>query len=63
VEKTKINALDLVRCRGTGRIASQSLLPGLEEVFRPTVIEVLDNPLAAAELGDTVLAAQALLAR
>src|SRR5439155_22271303 len=51
--------LDLVRGRGPGRIASQSLLPGLEKVFRPAVIEVLDDPLAAAELGDTVLAAQA----
>ena len=50
--------LDLVRCRGTGRIASQSLLPGLEEVFRPAVIEVLDDSLAAAELRDTVLAAE-----
>src|SRR2546430_12579925 len=51
--------LDLVRGRGPGRIASQSLLPCLEKVFRPAVIEVLDDPLAAAELGDTVLAAQA----
>src|SRR5215831_4225166 len=50
---------DLVRGRGSGRIASQSLLPGLEKVFRPAVIEVLDDPLAAAELGDAVLAAQA----
>src|SRR5947209_15433535 len=48
-----------VRGRGPGRIASQSLLPCLEKVFRPDVIEVLDDPLAAAELGDTVLAAQA----
>src|SRR3981081_2669406 len=31
----------------------------LEKVFRPAVIEVLDDPLAAAKLGDTVLAAQA----
>src|SRR5256885_16811400 len=51
--------LDLVRGRGPGRIASQSLLPCLETVFRPAVIEVLADPLAAAELGDTVLAAQA----
>jgi hypothetical protein len=51
--------LDLVRRRGPGRIASQSLLPRLEKVFRPAVIKVLDDPLAAAELGDTVLAAQA----
>src|SRR5262249_14697240 len=45
--------------RGRGCIASQSLLPGLEKVFRPAIIEVLDDPLAAAELGDAVLAAQA----
>src|SRR5262245_51498776 len=51
--------LDLVRGRGPGRIASQSLLPGLEKVFRPAIIKVLDDPLAAAELGDAVLAAQA----
>ncbi len=40
-------------------IASQSLLARLEKVFRPAIIKVLDDPLAAAELGDTVLAAQA----
>src|ERR1700730_11453039 len=51
--------LALVRRRAPGRIASQSLLPRLEKVFRPAVIKVLDDPLAAAELGDTVLAAQA----
>src|SRR5207253_1005418 len=28
------------------------------KVLRPAIIEVLDNPLATAELGDTVLAAQ-----
>jgi hypothetical protein len=33
---------------------------GLEEVLRPAVIEVLDNALAAAALGDAVLAAQAI---
>src|SRR5215472_15676346 len=51
--------LDLDRGRGPGRIASQSLLPCLEKVFRPAVIEVLDDPLAAAERGDAVLATQA----
>jgi hypothetical protein len=34
---------DLVRCRGPGGVASQSLLPGLKKVLRPTVIEVLDK--------------------
>jgi hypothetical protein len=50
---------DLVRGCGPGRIASQSFLACLEKVFRPAVIEVLDDPLAAAELGDAVPAAQA----
>src|SRR5262245_65506878 len=50
--------LDLVRGRGPGRIASQSLLPGLEKVFRPAVIEVLDDPQEAAQLGAGVLACE-----
>src|SRR5256886_11502851 len=50
--------LDLVRGRGPGRIASQSLLPGFEKVFRPAIIEVLDDTLAAAELGGAFLAPQ-----
>jgi hypothetical protein len=50
--------LDLVRRRRPGGIASQALLSGFEKVFRPAVIEVLNDPLTAAEFGDTVLAAQ-----
>jgi chromosome partitioning protein len=42
-----LNQLTLTRYLGNRR-----------KVLRPTVIEVLDNPLAAAELGDTVLAAE-----
>ena len=52
--------LDLVRRRNLGRIARQALLARLEEVLGPAVIKVLDDPLAPAQLGDAVLAAQAL---
>src|SRR5689334_23208456 len=51
-------AFDLVRGRRTRRITSQALLPRLEKVLRLAIIQVLDNPLAPTELGDTVLAAQ-----
>src|SRR5215471_9063172 len=40
------------------RIAGQALLAGLQKFLRPTIIEVLDDPLAAAQFGDAVLAAQ-----
>src|SRR5580704_15141130 len=33
------------------------LLAGLQKFLRPAVIQVLDDPLAAAQLGDAVLAA------
>jgi hypothetical protein len=42
-----------------GGIAGQSLLPRFEKLLRPAIIEVLDDPLATAKLGDTVLPAQA----
>jgi hypothetical protein len=51
---------DFVRRRRPRRIAGQPFLAGLEEVLRPTIIEVLDDAFAAAELGDAVLAAQAI---
>jgi hypothetical protein len=41
---------------GPYRQPAASSLP--QKVFRPPVVEVLDDPLAAAKLGDTVLAAQ-----
>src|SRR5215472_6809692 len=50
--------LDLVRGCGSRSVAGQALLAGLQKFLRPAIIEVLDNPLAAAPLGDTVLAAQ-----
>jgi hypothetical protein len=40
-------------------LTSSEVAARAEKVFRPAVIEVLDDPLAAAELGDTVLATQA----
>src|SRR5439155_2169453 len=50
--------LDLVRgCRPYG-VARQALLTGFEKLFRPAIIQVLDNPLTATQLGDAVLAAQ-----
>src|SRR5208282_699939 len=52
--------LDLIRGRGAGRVASQPLFASLKEVLRPAVIKVLNDSLAAAQLGDALLAAQAL---
>jgi hypothetical protein len=51
--------VDLVRGGGPSRIASQSLLASLQEVFRPAIAQVLRDPLAATQLGNAVLAAQA----
>src|SRR6202030_225828 len=50
--------LDLVRGRRPRGVPGQPLLASLQKFLRPAVIEVLDDPLAAAQLGDTVLAAQ-----
>src|ERR1700719_4512322 len=52
--------LYLVRGCCAGRIAGEPLLPGLKEVFRPAVIQILDDPFTTAQLGDALLAAQAL---
>ena len=51
--------VDLVRGGGPGCIASQALLASLQEVFRPAIVQVLRDPLAATQLGNAVLAAQA----
>ncbi len=51
---------DFIRRCSPHRVAGQPFLAGFKEVLRPTVIEVLDDPFAAAELGDALLAAQAL---
>jgi hypothetical protein len=52
--------LDLIGGRRPRRITGQPLLASLEKLLRPPIIEVLDDPLAAAKLGDTVLAAKPL---
>src|SRR5271157_1016140 len=52
--------LHFVRGCSPRRIAGQALLASLEEVLRPAIIEVLNDPFAAAELRDAVLATQAL---
>src|ERR1700730_2399985 len=51
---------DLVRGCGPRRIASEPLFTGLNRCRAPRIIEVLDDPLTAAELSDAFLAAQAL---
>jgi hypothetical protein len=51
--------LHLVRGRRLGCVTSQALLASLKKIFRPPIIEVLPNPLAAAKLRDAVFAAQA----
>src|SRR4029450_8135249 len=52
--------LDLIGRRGTRRVAREPLLARLEELLGPAVILRRRDPLAAAELGDAILAAQAL---
>src|SRR5438094_4443814 len=50
--------LHLVRGRRPRGVAGQALLASLQKFLRPTVIKVLDDPLAAAQFSDAVLAAQ-----
>src|SRR5918993_3001886 len=52
--------LDLIGRCGTRRVAREPLLAGLEELLGPAVIHRRGDPFAAAELGDALLAAQAL---
>ena len=52
--------LDLTGRGLTCRVAGQPLLASFEEVLRPLVVQALGNPLAAAQLGDRILATQAL---
>ena len=51
--------VDLVRGGSPSRIASQALLSSLQEVLRLAIVQVLRDPLAATQLGNAVLAAQA----
>src|SRR3954467_1873783 len=50
--------VDLVRGGGPSRIASQALLASLQKVFRPAIVQVLRDPLAATQLGNAVLATE-----
>ena len=51
---------DLAAGRSAGGVAGKAPLAGLEELFRPAVVEALGNAFTAAELGDRVLAAKAI---
>jgi hypothetical protein len=55
-----LECLDLVGRRLARDVACEPLLAGLEEILGPAVVEVLGDPLLAAQLGDAVLAAQAI---
>ena len=52
--------LYLVTGRRPRRVTREPALPGLKELLRPDVIEALGNTFAAAQLGNAVLAAQAV---
>src|SRR4029077_11999336 len=47
----------LVRSRCPRDVTGQAFLAGLQKFLRPAVIEVLDDPFTAVQLGDAVLAA------
>jgi hypothetical protein len=51
---------DLIGGRLAGCVTRQAFLAGFQEVLRPAVIEVLVDPLTAAQLGDTVLTTKAV---
>src|SRR5262249_27853967 len=50
---------DLVRGGLTRRVAGEPFLARLPKTLRPTVVQVLIDPFLAAQLSNTVLAAQA----
>lgn len=54
---------DVVLFRGPGgprRVSRQPALSSLQELLRPDIIEALGDALLAADLGDAVLAAEAI---
>src|SRR3712207_6097910 len=51
---------DLIRGRLPSGVSRQALLAGLQELLGPAVVQVLADALTPAQLGDAVLAAQAL---
>ena len=55
-----LEILDLVAGRGPRGVAGEPPLAGFQELLRPAVIEALGNAFAPAQLGDRVLAAQAV---
>src|SRR5690606_13575070 len=52
--------LHLVRGRSTRSVTSQTALAGLHELLGPGVIQALCDPFTAAQLGNGVIAAQAI---
>src|SRR5262244_2048222 len=58
-EKKAPELLDLVRGGLTRRVAGEPFLARLQELLRPTVVQVLIDPFLAAQLSNAVLAAQA----
>src|SRR6516225_9851787 len=57
--RLSLELLDLVRGRLTRRVAGEPFLARLQELLRPTVVQVLIDPFLAAQLSNAVLAAQA----
>src|SRR5262249_2700580 len=58
--RLSLELLDLVRGRLTRRVAGEPFLARLQELLRPTVVQVLIDPFLAAQLSNAVLATQAL---
>src|SRR5262245_37937779 len=57
--RLSLELLDLVRGRLTRRVAGEPFLARLQELLRPTVVQVLIDPFLAAQLSNAVLATQA----
>src|SRR6266516_4394772 len=57
--RLSLELLDLLRGRLACGVAGEPFLARLQELFRPTVVEVLIDPFLAAQLSNAVLAAQA----
>src|SRR5215475_10664484 len=57
--RLSLELLDLVRGGLTRRVAGEPFLARLQELLRPTVVQVLIDPFLVAELSNAVLATQA----
>src|SRR5262245_65762246 len=57
--RLSLELVDLVRGRLTRRVAGEPFLARLQELLRPTVLQVLIDPFLAAQLSNAVLATQA----